>query len=145
MCIRDSLYSGYILAEKIFFIQLPYSLKYNFLCLASNRNVCASVWLWRLAYFLSGVLIFHQAYIQFLCFWIFTFGLLGLAIFIYLRHILTTVCFLSSKKSSTFSIIFSFILFHIGMDILPYFYYFLLIYNILIVMYFSFLKLYISF
>ena len=52
-----------------------------------------------------------------------TFGLLGLAIFIYLRHILTTVCFLSSKKSSTFSIIFSFILFHIGMDILPYFYY----------------------
>ena len=53
----------------------------------------------------------------------FTFGLLGLAIFIYFRHILTTVCFLSSKKSSTFSIIFSFILFHIGMDILPYFYY----------------------
>ena len=47
--------------------------KYNFLCLASNRNVCASVWLWRLAYFLSGVLIFHQAYIHFLCFWIFHF------------------------------------------------------------------------
>ena len=75
----------------------------------------------------------------------FTFGLLSLSIYIYLRHILTTICFLSSKKSSTFSIIFSFILFHIGMDILPYFYYFLLIYNIIIVMYFSFLKLYISF